>query len=189
MYQPLVLRYYYFGKWLVWIQPCWVEFTRNIEVCNKSDQSLTSIGFDLISRHFHFRQPLIFNRFQQPFCGRNLASIPEKIDSNRVSRFPSILWGFCITRGWRKYNKIFGACKDTRDHPPRLRILASEKGKYFPWCTCFRDARTFSPCPSRTTLCPHASVKLGEATNLSQFLKGSYRIQYEKNIHLPLPRL
>ena len=30
-----------------------------------------------------------------------------------------------------EYNKIFGACKGARDHPPRLRILASEKGEYF----------------------------------------------------------
>ena len=65
--------------------------TSRLKVCNKSYQPLTSIGFDQISGPFHFRQPLIFNRFQPPFCGRNLASIPENIDSNKVSRFPSPL--------------------------------------------------------------------------------------------------
>ena len=76
---------------LVWIRPYWVEFARNAKVCNKSDQTLTSIRFHRISTPFHFRQPQIFDPLQQPFCGWNLASIPEKLDSNRVSRFPSPL--------------------------------------------------------------------------------------------------
>ena len=51
----------------VWIQPCWVEFTRNTKVCNKSAQSPTSIGFDRISRPFRTRPTIpSYQKWQNP---------------------------------------------------------------------------------------------------------------------------